>query len=109
VALLAHQGHLLIEASNGAEGLAAAHAQRPDLVITDVLMPEMDGFEFLEELRKEEANRSIPIVVITAKTIAEEDRRRLNGSVERILLKTDFSREDLLRQVRDLATTYARR
>jgi CheY-like chemotaxis protein len=68
----------------------------------------MDGFEFLEELRKEEANRSIPIIVITAKTIASEDRRRLNGSVERILLKKDSSREDLLRQVRDLASNYAR-
>jgi CheY-like chemotaxis protein len=68
----------------------------------------MDGFEFLEELRKEEANRSIPIVVVTAKTIAVEDRRRLNGAVERILLKKDSCREDLLRQVRDLASTYAR-
>ena len=71
-------------------------------------MPEMDGFEFLEELRKEEANRSIPIVVITSKTITAEDRMRLNGSVERILLKKASSREELLRQVRELVATYAR-
>ena len=71
-------------------------------------MPEMDGFEFLDELRKEEANRSIPIVVITAKDLTAEDRRRLNGSVERILLKKASSREELLRQVRELVATYAR-
>jgi CheY-like chemotaxis protein len=97
------------EAADGREALAAVAVRRPDLILLDLLMPEMDGFEFIEELCKEEANRSIPIVVITCKTIAVEDRRRLNGSVERILLKTDLSREDLLRQVRDLATTYARR
>jgi CheY-like chemotaxis protein len=97
------------EASDGREALAAVAVRRPDLILLDLLMPEMDGFEFIEELGKEKANRSIPIVVITCKTIAVEDRRRLNGSVERILLKTDLSREDLLRQVRDLATTCAHR
>ena len=92
----------------GARPSTAVAARRPDLILLDLLMPEMDGFEFLEELRKEEANRSIPIVVITAKTITAEDRMRLNGSVERILLKKASSREELLRQVRELVATYAR-
>ena len=105
---LEREGWDVAEAGDGREALAAVAVRRPDLILLDLLMPEMDGFEFIEELCKEEANRSIPIVVITCKTIAVEDRRRLNGSVERILLKTDLSREDLLRQVRDLATTYAR-
>ena len=81
---------------------------RPDLILLDLLMPGMDGFEFLEELRKEEANRSIPIVVMTCQDLTAEDRKRLNGSVERILLKRASSREELLRQVRELAATYAR-
>ena len=102
------EGWDVADAADGRAALAAVAGRRPDLILLDLLMPEMDGFEFLEELRKEEANRSIPIVVITAKTIAVEDRRRLNGSVERILLKKDASREDLLRQVRDLASSYAR-
>jgi CheY-like chemotaxis protein len=106
---LERAGWDVAEAGDGREALAAVAVRRPDLILLDLLMPEMDGFEFIEELGKEKANRSIPIVVITCKTIAVEDRRRLNGSVERILLKTDLSREDLLRQVRDLATTYARR
>jgi CheY-like chemotaxis protein len=105
---LEREGWDVADAADGRAALAAVADRRPDLILLDLLMPEMDGFEFLEELRREEANRSIPIVVITAKAIAVEDRRRLNGSVERILLKKDSSREDLLRQVRDLASTYAR-
>jgi signal transduction histidine kinase/CheY-like chemotaxis protein len=105
---LEKEGWEVVEAGNGSAALDAVAARRPDLILLDLLMPEMDGFEFLEELRREKANRSIPIIVITAKTIAAEDRRRLSGSVERILLKTEFSREDLLRQVRDLAAAYAR-
>ena len=105
---LEKEGWDVAEAEDGRAALAAVAARRPDLILLDLLMPEMDGFEFLEELRKEEANRSIPIVVITSKTIAAEDRRRLNGSVERILLKKASSREELLRQVRDLVATYAR-
>jgi CheY-like chemotaxis protein len=105
---LEEEGWDVAEAGDGRAALDAAAARRPDLILLDLLMPEMDGFEFLEELRREEANRSIPIIVITAKSIAVEDRRRLNGSVERILLKKDSSREDLLRQVRDLASSYAR-
>jgi CheY-like chemotaxis protein len=102
------EGWDVADAADGRAGLAAVAVRRPDLILLDLLMPEMDGFEFLDELRKDEANRSIPIVVVTAKTIGAEDRRRLSGSVERILLKKDSSREDLLRQVLALASTYAR-
>jgi len=105
---LEKEGWDVAEAENGRAALAAVAVRRPDLVLLDLLMPEMDGFEFLEELRKREETRSIPIVVITSKTIAPEDRRRLNGSVERILLKNAASREDLLRQVRALSATYVR-
>jgi PAS domain S-box-containing protein len=105
---LESEGWDVAEAGDGRAALAAVAARRPDLILLDLLMPEMDGFEFLEELRKGEETRSIPIVVITCKTIAADDRRRLNGCVERILLKHAASREDLLRQVRDLAANYAR-
>ena len=105
---LEKEGWDVAEAEDGRAALAAVAARRPDLILLDLLMPGMDGFEFLEELRKEEANRSIPTVVITSKTITAEDRMRLNGSVERILLKKASSREELLRQVRELVATYAR-
>jgi CheY-like chemotaxis protein len=65
-------------------------------------MPEMDGFEFLAELRGRSEWRDIPVVVITAKELTGEDRERLNGSVERVLSKGAFTREELLARVREL-------
>jgi len=78
-------------------------------VLLDLMMPEMDGFEFLAELRQRWRWRDIPVVVITAKDLTEEDRLFLNGSlllsgcVKRVLQKGSFRLDDLARQVRDLA------
>ena len=60
VTLLRYHGHQMLEAANGSEGLAAVRAEQPDLVITDVLMPVMDGFEFLKELRLDPKTSGIP-------------------------------------------------
>ena len=66
VTVLHHHGHRLIEAADGREGLAAVRAERPDLVITDVLMPVMDGYEFVRQLRLDPATGGIPVVFYTA-------------------------------------------
>ena len=74
------------------------------------MMPEMDGFEFVAELRHHESWRGIPIVVVTAKDLTAEDRERLSGSVERILMKGVYRREELLAEVQNLvAASVARR
>jgi CheY-like chemotaxis protein len=65
-------------------------------------MPEMDGFEFIALLRKRAEWRNLPVLVITAKDLTEEDRRRLSGLVEKVLLKGAFPREELLERVREL-------
>jgi CheY-like chemotaxis protein len=70
--------------------------------LLDLMMPEMDGFQFLEEVRTHEEWRSIPIVVVTAKDLTDEDHRRLSASVARVLQKGLYSREEMLREVRDL-------
>jgi CheY-like chemotaxis protein len=62
-------------------------------------MPHMDGFELCDELRKSTAWYRIPVVVITAKDLTEEERRRLNGGVERILQKDAPTRDEMLREV----------
>ena len=73
-------------------------------------MPEMDGFEFVDELRRHESWRAIPIIVITAKDLTPEERQRLSGYVERILQKGAYSRDSLLGEVRELvAACVARR
>ena len=90
------------EAENGRVALAQIAARRPDVVLLDLMMPEMDGFEFVAELRKRQEWRTIPVVVVTAKDLTPEERQRLSGHVEKILQKTAYRREDLLREVRDL-------
>jgi len=59
--------------------------QRPELVVLDLMMPEMDGFEFLNEIHRHDRWQSTPVIVVTAKELTAEDHQRLNGSVQRIL------------------------
>jgi CheY-like chemotaxis protein len=98
----------VVEAANGREALACMARQPPALILLDLMMPEMDGLEFLAEIRHHPEWSSIPVVVITAKELAEEERLFLNGSmllsgcVKRVLQKGSFSREELLGQVRQL-------
>ena len=72
------------------------------MILLDLMMPEMDGFEFVAEFRRHEAWRAIPIVVVTAKDLSQEDRERLNGHVQKILQKGTHGRDQLLAEVREL-------
>jgi signal transduction histidine kinase/DNA-binding response OmpR family regulator len=100
--LLEREGYTVVEAENGRAALARVEEEAAGLIVLDLMMPEMDGFEFLTELRGHDAWRAIPVIVVTAKDLTPEDHRRLNGYVERILQKGMYSREVLLREVRDL-------
>jgi PAS domain S-box-containing protein len=106
--MLKKQGWAVAEAENGRVALGHVAEQRPELILLDLTMPEMDGFEFLAELRETEAWRSIPVIVITAKDITLEDRLRLNGYVEKILQKGVYTREQLLAEVRNLVAACVR-
>ncbi len=90
-------GWEVTEAENGQIGLAHLAEARPDVIILDLMMPEMDGFEFLEKIRHRPEWPDIPVVVVTSKDLTMEDRNRLNGGVERIIQKTD--RDETLREV----------
>jgi GAF domain-containing protein/DNA-binding response OmpR family regulator len=94
-AALEPMGWEVTEAENGEVAVEALTAARPDLIILDLMMPKMDGFEFLEKLRGRSDWQDIPVVVITAKDLTDADRARLNGGVERIIQKTN--RDDMLR------------
>ncbi|MGE0130550.1 MAG: response regulator [Blastocatellales bacterium] len=106
--LLEKEGWQVTEAENGWVGLERLNAQTPHLILLDLMMPEMDGFAFVEELQKDSLRRAIPVVVITAKDVTVEDRLRLNGYVEKILEKGAYSREELLREVRVLVSACVR-
>jgi hypothetical protein len=108
--MLEPEGYTVVEAENGRVALERLRGVAPSVVLLDLMMPEMDGFEFVAEFRRHEAWRAIPIVVITARDLSREDRERLNGYVQRILQKGAHGREELLAEVRDLvAASVARR
>jgi CheY-like chemotaxis protein len=105
--LLVGEGWEVIVASNGREALDRLKSEDHNLILLDLMMPEMDGFEFLAEFRKTPKFASTPVIVVTAADLSLEDRRRLDGGVEHILQKAAPSREDFLRQIRDLIGRYA--
>jgi signal transduction histidine kinase/CheY-like chemotaxis protein len=93
------EGWRVVEADNGRAGIERLREAVPDVIVLDLMMPEMDGFEVLEELRRRPEWRSIPVILVTAKDLTEEDHRRLNGGVERILQKDAPTRDEMLRTV----------
>jgi signal transduction histidine kinase/CheY-like chemotaxis protein/HAMP domain-containing protein len=105
---LEREGYSVVEADNGRAALDRLRGTVPGVVLLDLMMPEMDGFDFVAAVRADAAWRSLPIVVITAKDLSAEDHERLNGYVARILQKGALSREVLLGEVRDLVAASAR-
>jgi signal transduction histidine kinase/DNA-binding response OmpR family regulator/ligand-binding sensor domain-containing protein len=101
---LQREGWQVREAANGRLGLEELELGVPGLILLDLMMPEMDGFGFMRELRKHPACSQVPVIVITAKDLTEEDRRRLRGDVVRILGKNATDREQLVTEVRQFLT-----
>ena len=105
--LLEKAGWAVSEAKNGREAIERVGVNRPALILLDLMMPEMDGFEFAAELHRHAEWRSIPIVVLTAKDLTADELALLNGNVHTILNKKGRTREDLMHQVRDLLADWA--
>ena len=97
--MLTREGWNVIEAVNGRDALDCLQTSSPDLILLDLMMPEMDGFEFTHLLRERPEWRSIPVIVLTAKDITEADRIRLNGHVEKILQKGAWDRDALFGEI----------
>jgi CheY-like chemotaxis protein len=108
--MLESEGYTVVEADNGRAALERLGEVAPSVILLDLMMPEMDGFEFAAAFRRHELWAAVPIVVITAKDLTREDRERLNGYVHRILQKGAYDRDELLAEVRELVqTSVARR
>lgn len=95
----------VVEAENGQVALERVAEERPGLILLDLMMPRMDGFEFAATLQEKPEWASIPIIVLTAKDITPEDQMRLNGWVEKVLQKSAHSREEIVREVRELVSS----
>jgi CheY-like chemotaxis protein len=100
--VLETQGWAVTEADNGRAALDRLKVARPHLILLDLMLPEMDGFELIGEIRKSHSGDPIPIVVITGKNLTPAESQQLNGYVERVLQKGVYSCDTLLRDVRSI-------
>jgi GAF domain-containing protein/CheY-like chemotaxis protein len=92
-------GYEVVEASSGQEAIRLIQRVRPQLIVLDLMMPEVDGFAVLEAVKADEATRSIPIIVVTAKELTEEERRLLNHRIAALIQKGVLEQEELLEDV----------
>src|SRR6516164_9016613 len=91
------------EAENGREAFKRIQESKPDVILLDLMMPEMDGFAVVAALQKEAAWRDIPVIVITARALDAKDRARLSSGVQSVLVKERFRPADLVERIRRLA------
>jgi CheY-like chemotaxis protein/predicted nucleic acid-binding Zn-ribbon protein len=97
----------VLVADGGKTGLEMALKDKPDLLILDLMMPDVDGFEVVSRLREDPAGSQIPILIYTAKNISSEDRERLQGNIQSIIQKGDFGKDRFLEMINNLQTAQA--
>ena len=90
------------EAANGHEALACLEKEKPDLILLDLMMPEMDGFQLVAALQNEARWRDIPVIVVTSMDLTAADRARLNSGIETVLVKDAFQPTQLVDRIRGL-------
>ncbi|MHB8590330.1 MAG: response regulator [Candidatus Dormibacteraceae bacterium] len=94
--ILQPAGFTVLRAAGGQEGVEMARANQPHLILLDLLMPEVTGFDVVAALRGDESTRSIPIMVLTAKDLTEEDRQQLNGQVAAVFERNSLAGAELI-------------
>jgi CheY-like chemotaxis protein len=93
----------VIETSgDGAQALSHILVSKPDAILLDLLMPRMDGFQFIEEMRKHPKLRTIPIIVLTAKSLSNDEQAQLENSVAKIIQKQGLGSETLIKEIHQL-------
>lgn len=97
--LEARKSYRVFHAKDGWEGLSQARQKLPDLIVTDLTMPGIDGFGLVEELKLDPRTTNIPIVVVSAKDITDEERKRLNGHIEAVYQKGSLTPRKFVEQV----------
>lgn len=101
--ILQSQGNFtILEAVNGREGLDLIQKELPDLVILDLMMPEMDGFTVIQALRSNPDTATIPVIVATAKELTTDEKSRLGGQIQALMQKGDFLNDEFLDEVKAL-------
>jgi threonine synthase len=100
--LQARDNFTLFEAANGQEALALPEQEQLDLIILDLMMPGVDGFSVIDALKENPKTASIPVIVVTAKELTSEEKKRLDGQIHNLMQKGEFLSDDLAQEVRSL-------
>lgn len=101
--ILQSQGNFkLFEASSGLEAVELAKKEHPNLIILDLMMPEVDGFGVMDALQVQQDTADIPIIVVTAKELTPAEKERLSGHIQSLMQKGNFTSDDLADEVRAL-------
>jgi len=101
--ILQSQGDFeIFEAVDGREAIELVTKEHPDLVILDLMMPEVDGFAVLDSLRSKPETANIPVIVATAKELTVDEKARLQGQIQSLMQKGDFLNDEFLEEVRSL-------
>jgi signal transduction histidine kinase/DNA-binding response OmpR family regulator len=104
-ASLEPEGWTVLGAATGQEGLALIRERQPSAVLLDLLMPGMDGFEVVEALRAEPDTKSVPVVILTSKSMTQQDKERLQGRITYVARKTEFDPSGLAGLLRWASTS----
>ena len=94
---------------DGLAVLASVERERPRMILLDLMMPRVDGFDVLRSIRADPHTRDLPVIVVTAKDLTDDDRARLRGAAQRVLTKQALSMDELRGQVRDLLRSHRAR
>lgn len=104
--ILGAEGFGVIKAPNGEEGYKSAVEIQPDLIILDLLMPDINGFEILKRLKGHQVTRGIPVIVFTAKELTPDEIRLLNGKIMEVVAKGSSLKDDLVNEIRRFEKLY---
>ena len=104
-ASLEPEGWTVLGAATGQEGLALIRERQPSAVLLDLLMPGMDGFEVVEALRADPDTKSVPVVILTSKSMTQQDKERLQGRITYVARKTEFDLSGLASLLRWASTS----
>ena len=99
--VLVAEGYDILSALDGSRGLEMAREENPDLILLDIILPKMDGFEVLKELKSEEKTESIPVIILTNLSDISDIQKALDLGATTYLVKADFSLEDVIKKVED--------
>jgi signal transduction histidine kinase/CheY-like chemotaxis protein len=106
--VLSNEGFEVLESLSGAEGIDKAVSEKPDLIILDLLMPDITGFDVVERIRKSLEARDIPIIICSAKDISAEEREILSGKIQSVVRKGDVAKSELLTAIRRIEEFHAK-